>query len=88
MPTPSDATERPGAPDPADVAVPDPGVRTSVLVRWGMALWAVVLAVLLLVPSLRADDRGWWLWVPVAGIALGALGHAYLARGRDEDRPA
>ena len=56
------------------------------LVRWGTVLWALVLAVLLAVPSLTGEGRGWWLWVPVAGIVLGVVGHVYLARGRGNAR--
>ncbi|WP_228266466.1 DUF2530 domain-containing protein [Ornithinimicrobium ciconiae] len=57
-------------------------LRTIRLVRWGIALWALALVVLAFVPSLREGERDWWFWVPVAGIALGAIGHFYLARGR------
>jgi hypothetical protein len=71
---------------PDTVTVPDPQLRTIVLVRWGIVVWAVALVVLLAAPELRTDGRGWWLWVPVAGIVLGALGHAYLARGRGNAR--
>lgn len=47
-----------------------------------MAAWALVLLVVLAVPALRTGERDWWVWVPVAGLALGAVGHVYLARGR------
>jgi uncharacterized membrane protein YhhN len=57
-------------------------VRTITLVRWGILAWAVVLALVLAVPALRSDERAWWVWVPVAGMALGAVGHVYLRRGR------
>lgn len=65
-----------------EVRPPEVTLRTITLVRWGLVAWAMVLAVLLLVPSLRTGERSWWPWVPVAGIALGALGYAYLRRGR------
>ena len=42
----------------------------------------VALVVVLAVPALRTDGREWWVWVPVAGALLGALGHVYLVRGR------
>lgn len=74
------APRRPARPD--DVEVPDPGLRTTALVLWGTVGWLVVLAVLLLVPSLRAGDRSWWVWVPVAGAVGGLLGYGYLRRGR------
>lgn len=48
----------------------------------GMVVWAVALAVVLLVPALRTGERAWWPWCCAAGIALGALGLAYLSRRR------
>jgi Protein of unknown function (DUF2530) len=48
--------------------------------------WAVALIVLLILRNhLAAADR-WWIWVPVAGLALGLFGLAYvpyLKRSRD-----
>lgn len=64
------------------VVPPEVPLRTIQVVRWGMLAWALALAVLLAVPPLRTGDRSWWVWVPVAGIALGLVGHTYLARGR------
>lgn len=61
---------------------PEVTLRTITLVRWGILVWVLALLVLVLVPSLRTDDRSWWVWVPVAGIALGALGYGYLRRGK------
>jgi fatty acid desaturase len=75
-PDPQDAT------GPAAITVPDPGLRTIVLVRWGVLIWLVALVVVLVVPALRSEGREWWLWVPAAGAALGVVGHVYLARGR------
>lgn len=65
-----------------EVRPPAVTLRTITLVGWGILVWAVVLAVLLLAPSLRAGERSWWVWVPVAGMALGALGYGYLRRGK------
>ncbi len=48
----------------------------------GVLAWAIALAVTLLVPSLHSDDRTWWPWSCVCGIALGLLGWAYVRRGR------
>lgn len=63
--------------------VPKPvTVRTLTIVRIGLVLWVVALAVVLAVPTLREGERDWWVWVPVSGIALGLVGHVYLARGR------
>ncbi|MDE9365051.1 DUF2530 domain-containing protein [Luteipulveratus sp. YIM 133132] len=52
------------------------------VVEIGLAVWAVVLVVLLAVPTLHQGSRDWWPWVPVAALALGSLGWAYLRRGR------
>lgn len=57
-------------------------VPTGLVVWSGMALWIVALLVLLLLPDLRSGARAWWLWVPVAGLSVGALGALYLLRGR------
>lgn len=65
-----------------DVEAPEVTLRTIRVVHWGMLLWLVALVVVLAVPSLREGDREWWVWVPVAGIGLGIIGHVYLARGR------
>lgn len=55
--------------------------------RWGLALWAVALVVVLAVPALRTGSRDWWVWVPVAGLVVGVIGHAYLARSRPDVEP-
>jgi Protein of unknown function (DUF2530) len=52
------------------------------IVEIGMGLWAVALAVVLLIPSIHEGSRSWWPWCCVAGIALGMIGYAYLRRGR------
>lgn len=57
-------------------------LRTSTVVRWGLLAWVVALVVMLVVPELRSGERQWWVWVPVAGLGLGLVGGAYLARGR------
>ena len=56
--------------------------RTTRVVLWGIALWAVALVVTLAVPALHSGDRSWWPWSCVAGIALGLLGYSYVRRGR------
>jgi hypothetical protein len=58
------------------------------IVEVGMAVWAVALVVTLLVPSLHAGDRGWWPWACVSGLVLGAIGWAYVRRGRGNARDA
>lgn len=70
------------APTDGTIVPPAVPLRTITLVRWGIVAWALVLVVLLAVPALRSDGREWWVWVPVAGIVLGALGYVYLRRGR------
>lgn len=69
-------------PELAPVVAPEASLRTITVVHWGMLVWAVLLVAVLLVPDARAGDRSWWVWVPVSGLGLGALGHVYLARGR------
>lgn len=44
----------------------------------GTAAWGVALVVLLLV-DLPKGDR-WWIWVCVAGIAIGLFAYWYLPR--------
>jgi hypothetical protein len=65
-------------PDPAPVPTDD---RKAMLV--GITLWLIALATLLvLLPQVTAAGLGWWLWVCVAGIALGIIGILYThARG-------
>lgn len=47
----------------------------------GIVAWAVALVLVLIFRSdLKADDRGWWLWVTVAGLVLGVLGLVYCRR--------
>ena len=76
-------TEAAGASQPRQpITPPEVTLRTIRVVRWGIALWVLALGVVLAVPSLRSGERDWWLWVPVAAIALGGIGHLYLARGR------
>jgi hypothetical protein len=52
------------------------------IVEIGTGLWAVALAVVLVVPSLHEGSRSWWPWCCAAGIVLGMVGYAYLWRGR------
>lgn len=50
----------------------------------GTGLWVVATVVMLVMrPQLVADDRGWWLWVGLAGTGLGLLGIWYCRRRRD-----
>ena len=67
---------------PAEVVPPEVGLSSLAVVRWGLVLWAVALVVVLVVPELRTGERSWWVWVPVAGLAVGSLGYTYLRRGR------
>lgn len=74
-------SDDPGQP-PAEVVPPRIVLPTRIVVWSGMVLWAVALVVLLLLPDLRSGARSWWLWVPVAGLCVGALGALYVRRGR------
>ncbi|WP_370894566.1 DUF2530 domain-containing protein [Janibacter sp. GXQ6167] len=83
----SDPTN-PSAAAPVEATV---RVRMDLIVLAGVGAWVVALAVVLLVPELRAGERDWWPWACVAGVILGALGYAYVRRGRgnaaEADRP-
>jgi hypothetical protein len=57
-------------------------VSTRRVVEVGTAVWALVLAALLLVPDWHAGERSWWPWACVSGLVLGLIGYAYVARGR------
>jgi NO-binding membrane sensor protein with MHYT domain len=55
----------------------------------GTVLWAVAFVGLLpFKATLRAHDASWWLWVCVAGVALGLLGMRVASRQRDRLRAA
>ncbi len=82
--------------DPTTASTDEPAeatlrVRMDRIVLAGIIAWTVALAVILLVPDLRSGDRHWWPWAGVAGIVLGAVGYAYVRRGRgnaaEADRP-
>jgi hypothetical protein len=68
-------------PDPAPLRTDD---RRVILI--GMAVWAVLLVVAVVMRSrLIEQGRGWWVWTPVAALALGGYGLYYLHR-RDQPR--
>ncbi|MCK0113657.1 class II D-tagatose-bisphosphate aldolase, non-catalytic subunit [Ornithinimicrobium sp. F0845] len=81
LPVPGGAASS-GHPLEGTVEAPEVTLRTIRVVRWGIALWVLALVAVLALPSLREGERDWWVWVPVAGIVLGGIGHVYLARGR------
>lgn len=63
----------------ADVKALDVSGIPSVLT--GIVAWAVALVVLLILRSrLDRADREWWIWVAVAGFALGWVGLWYCRR--------
>jgi hypothetical protein len=67
-------------------------VRTDdrIAVLAGIGAWVVALVVCLVDRErLVAGGDGWWVWVCVAGIALGVVGLAHVHRQhvRDRDRP-
>ena len=56
-------------PDPKPVQSDD---RKAILV--GLVLWLVALGGLLLfLPAILDDGRGWWLWTVLIGLALGLV---------------
>ena len=63
-------------PDPPPLQTDD---RQVVLI--GTAAWTVLLVLAVIFHDrLAADGRGWWVWTPVVGIALGLYGLRYLRR--------
>lgn len=70
------------SPSPEDDVVTPVRISMLKIVGIGMVVWAVALVLTLAVPILHQDDRWWWPWCCVAGIGLGAIGLAYLRRGR------
>jgi hypothetical protein len=63
-------------PDPPPLRTNDPGA-----VWTGTAVWtALLVAALAMHSRLESTGRGWWVWTPIAGIALGFYGLYYLRR--------
>ena len=51
------------------------------VVRFGIGVWAVLLVVAIIMHGrLEEQGRGWWVWTPVAAIALGLYGLRYIER--------
>ncbi len=60
-------------PDPAPVKTDD---RKAILI--GIGLWVLGLALVIgFLAPLTAAGAAWWLWVCVAGLALGIIGLLY-----------
>ncbi|NYJ73549.1 DUF2530 domain-containing protein [Allobranchiibius huperziae] len=57
-------------------------VDTPHIIIVGLVLWAIALVATLAVPALHSGDRHWWPWAALSGLLLGALGLAYVRRGR------
>jgi hypothetical protein len=79
--------DQPGSgPGAAPAGRPQPtrpvAVDTSRIILVGQACWAVALIVVLAVPDLHTGPRDWWPWACVTGLVLGAMGLAYVRRGR------
>lgn len=82
----------PSSPEPLDAvaSVDVPSVEeleamhvpTRRIIIVGTVLWALALLLTLIVPTWHTGSRSWWPWACVTGIVLGALGYAYVARGR------
>lgn len=61
---------------------PVPVADSRIPVAVGIGVWALLLVLgLFLREPLEHDGRGWWIWVPVAGVALGLIGLSTI-RGR------
>ncbi|GAA2027875.1 DUF2530 domain-containing protein [Pseudokineococcus marinus] len=68
---------------------PAPRTDDRVAALAGSAVWAVSLVVVLVQrEALLADDRGWWVWCCVAGLALGLVGLLHLQRREIKHRTA
>lgn len=74
--------ETPGEPTGSEPGALTLAVRSDRIVLAGLGLWAIALALTLLVPSWHSGDRSWWPWACVTGLVLGGLGWVYLRRGR------
>jgi len=73
----------------ADRRPDPPPLRTNdrAAVRFGMAVWTVLLVTaLLLRDRLESQGRGWWVWTPVVALLLGCYGLHYIRR-REERGP-
>ncbi len=57
-------------------------MSTRGIIRVGLGCWVGALVVTLVVPSLHSGSRDYWPWACVAGLVLGSMGYAYVARGR------
>lgn len=81
LPGVNDATPDEPATPSADTLAP---VKVDVLrvVEIGVAVWVVALVLTFAIPALHDDGRDWWPWTCVAGAVLGAIGWAYIKRGR------
>lgn len=80
MPPPSSpSTGQPTGSEPGALTL---AVRSDRIVLVGIGLWALALVLTLVVPSWHTGDREWWPWACVTGLVLGAVGWAYLRRGR------
>ncbi|MGV1009255.1 MAG: DUF2530 domain-containing protein [Dermatophilaceae bacterium] len=77
-----DTPEASGPPTRGATALQPVHVPMTRVVGVGMIVWTLALLATVLVPALHSGARSWWPWCCVAAIALGALGLAYLSRGR------
>ena len=73
----------PGSPSPVKQQPLEPlSVDTAHVILAGTLAWAVALVATLAVPALHTGERSWWPWACVTGLVLGAVGLAYVRRGR------
>ena len=71
-------------PDPEPVVTDD---RKALLV--GTAAWLLAIAAFVLfIDSLRDAGNGWWIWVAIAGIAIGLLGLVNVHLRHERERAA
>ncbi len=75
----SEPPAQPASRPPELTPVAVPMVR---VIEVGLGCWVAALVLTLVVPGLHEGARSWWPWCCVAGMVLGAVGWAYLRRGR------
>ena len=65
--------ERPPAPPPLEA-------DDQVVIRVGMAGWAIALVVLLIVRDSLPPSQRWWIWTCACGLAMGLFAAWYVPR--------
>ena len=95
VPASAAAADAPVSPGDSAVASATPAAATEdalatldvdgvAAVGVGTVLWAVALVLCLVLRGPLTDaGRGWWTWVCLTGVLLGAAGYVFVRRRRD-----